>query len=97
MKVVTKVTLSNQHMPPLRKIAQTRSTSVSAVIESAVTPYLAGKKKLPKMPKAGNVATGFTMEADMIEAFKTLAEQHNMSWNEAVRYAVENLVNELGA
>lgn len=96
MKTVTKARLSTSHLAPLRRVAETRKTSVSAVIRAAITPYVLGKKKFPKMSQPGTVHTAFTLDHDKIVELRSIAVQSNISWDEAVRYAVESYLEELG-
>lgn len=96
MKTPTKARLSSRHLAPLRRVAETRKTSVSAVIEDAITPYVSGKKKFPKMSQSGEVHTGFTIDHYKMLELKNIAAQSNISWDEAVRYAVESYLEELG-
>lgn len=96
MKTTTKARFSTHHLAPLRRVAETRKTSVSVVIESAITPYIEGQKQFPKMPHPGTVHTGFTINHEKMLKLKQIAGLNNLSWDEAVRYAVENFLAELG-
>ena len=48
------------------------------------------------MPHPGTVHTGFTINHEKMLKLKQIAGLNNLSWDEAVRYAVENFLAELG-
>lgn len=94
MKFSVKSRLAKGQADDLRRIAKTNNTSVSALIEEALLPFAEGKKTLPRFYAGTSVYTGFSLDEDLTRTIKALADDHNISWDDLVRYAVGGLIEE---
>lgn len=95
-KTVTKAQFSSKQLVLLRKVATTRDKSVSSVIEDALLSYISAGKTLPRFPRAGGPFCGFTLDTECLHKLKSMCEDSNLSWNQAVRFIVEDYINTLG-
>lgn len=92
-KPITKAQFSLEQMRDLRQKAESQSTSVSSIIEDAVKAFLKEGKSLPKLPKAGSPFCGFTLDQRYLTKVKAMSEESNLSWNQAIRYIVEDYLH----
>lgn len=96
-KTVTKAQFSSKQLALLRKVATTRDTSVSSVIEDALLSYINAGRTLPYFPRAGGPFCGFTLDTECLHKLKSMCEDSNLSWNQAIRFIVEDYISIVGA
>ena len=94
MKVQTRLRLSKTTLTHVKDVATFEQVSVSEEVRRALEPYLAGVKKLPKMPPPGEIATTCVLEHDDVLYLQQIAGEANFSVDEALRYAIQEYLHE---
>ena len=84
-----RIRVARQRLKDIQALAKAHKTSVSGLFREALQPYLAGERALPKMPQKGDTATCVVVKGQDEVKIRDLANECNLSVDEAVRIMLE--------